>query len=82
MHLKTNPLYQQTIVLLSRILMSLLTVTVRETLNRLSSFQSLRREGGKFDHRRAAKDPATPLTAIGRRSSKEILWRNKFKLEI
>jgi len=39
--------------------MLLLTLRETYTLNRLSSFQNLRRKGGKFD--RAAKGSATPL---------------------
>ena len=36
---------------LTRILMLLLTLRETYALNRLSSFQNLRRKGGKFDHR-------------------------------
>ena len=58
----------------------MLLSTLRETytLNRLSSFQNLRRKDGKFDHRPpAAKGPATPLVScrkyIGRVSRRR--WR-------
>ena len=40
-----------TAAMLTSILMLLLTLRETYTLNRLSSFQNLRRKGGKFDHR-------------------------------
>ena len=71
LHLKTNPLYQHTVVLTASILMLLLTLGLRETytLNRLSSFQNLRRKGGKFDHR-----PERPKVLL--RHSLDRKWMN------
>jgi len=43
----------------------MLLLTLREIYNRLSSFQNLRRNGGKFDHR-----PERPATPVQRRIAK------------
>jgi len=51
LHLKTNPLYQNTVMLTANYSnMLMLLLTVRETYT-LNSSQNLRRKGGKFDHR-------------------------------